>query len=192
MLYALINDDRKCATPDLKNSLSVCPHCYESVIAKCGSLKIWHWSHQAYSSCDHEPETEWHLRWKERFPKECVEVTVGVNRADVLINDIAIEFQHSPISIDTILQRQQAYKKMAWVFDARQFNLNLRSRGEYESFRWYWPHRTLACINPVEIGLYFDFDDDSLLNIRKVHWESHIVGGWGYMLCKDEFLNSWS
>ena len=38
-------------------------------IAKCGTQKIWHWSHLKKKNCDDwwETETEWHRKWKNQF-----------------------------------------------------------------------------------------------------------------------------
>jgi hypothetical protein len=122
MLYALNpNKDRVEATPGER---AYCPHCGKTVIAKCGKINIWHWSHEVKSDCDSwaEHETEWHLGWKRLFHPDCVEKTIKIgneiHRADVVTAKYIIELQHSPISIDEINQRQDFYgEDLIWLFD---------------------------------------------------------------------------
>ncbi len=63
MQYALINEVKSSAKPHLKG---LCTCCLQPVIAKCGTQKIWHWSHLTKKNCDvwWETETEWHRKWK--------------------------------------------------------------------------------------------------------------------------------
>ena len=126
MLYATDEHQKKVtATP---RSKGICPICKANVVSKCGEINIWHWAHQAKIDCDnwHEPETEWHLKWKSLFPKESVEVTRGENnqhRADILTeNGVVIELQHSSISSSEIRKREEFYGgKMLWVIDGTEF-----------------------------------------------------------------------
>lgn len=73
-------------------------------------------------------ESIWHREWKDAFPSEHREKTflnrtVGYHhRADVFTPcGTAIEFQHSPISIKEIQQRENFYTKMIWVLDGTKF-----------------------------------------------------------------------
>ena len=74
---------------------------------------------------DHDM-SEWHFSWQEKFPEECREVVVEYNgvkhRADILINNTVIEFQHSPITAEEIKRRNDFYiacgYNVVWVFDA--------------------------------------------------------------------------
>ena len=74
-----------------------CPLCNSEVIAKCGKIKVWHWSHKEIEKCDswYEPETKWHLDWKSNFPAENQEVILGEHIADVKIKGRVLEFQNS-------------------------------------------------------------------------------------------------
>jgi Competence protein CoiA-like family len=125
MLYAKVAGEKLSASPGQRAN---CPHCGAQVIAKCGSINIWHWAHQTDCACEHEPETEWHLTWKARFPKDCVEVAIGANRADVYLGAFAVEFQHSPISPEQIQERQNAYGHVIWVFDCAKRHIELRPK----------------------------------------------------------------
>lgn len=110
------------------NALGFCPVCAERLIARCGLLRIPHWSHLGIRDCDawHEPETIWHLEWKRLFGKENCEIVKPPHRADILGNfNVIIALQHSAISVEEIIRREQFYKKMIWIVDANRFAENL-------------------------------------------------------------------
>lgn len=60
------------------SSKAKCDICETELIPKCGVIKIWHWSHKSLVDCDSwvEPESKWHLNWKDEFSKECQEITI--------------------------------------------------------------------------------------------------------------------
>jgi competence CoiA-like predicted nuclease len=123
MLFALDDNGEKIeAQPKQK---AICPFCKCPVLAKCGNLYIWHWAHVSKGFCDdwHESESEWHIAWKSLFPKECVEVSLGEHRADVVTKSgIVIEFQHSTISEIEIKAREKFYgERMMWIIDGEPF-----------------------------------------------------------------------
>lgn len=120
MLYAVnVHGEIVRPTPSAKGK---CPSCNGPVTAKCGPLVTHHWSHVA-KDCDpwSEPESEWHRNWKSLFPKECCEVVIGNHRADVKINEVVIEFQKSPISVEEIAERESHYGEMIWVLNGNDF-----------------------------------------------------------------------
>lgn len=126
MIYAQNeHQDKIEASP---NAEGFCPGCGEKLVARCGELKIWHWSHQSKRDCDdwYEPETEWHLGWKRLFGKENCEIVIPPHRADIFGNrDVVIELQHSAISVEEIRKREEFYGKMFWIVDAHPFAENL-------------------------------------------------------------------
>ena len=67
MIWALKERERIKAAPKKE---AICPTCLKEVIAKCGRIKVWHWAHKSKLDCDSfsEPETEWHINWKNNFP----------------------------------------------------------------------------------------------------------------------------
>lgn len=108
-----------------------CPICGEPLIirAEKSLARRKHFAHKSGTNCTDDwshDMSEWHLSWQEKFPEECREVVVekdGVkHRADVLINNIVIEFQHSPITSEEIARRNMFYLScghpVVWVFDA--------------------------------------------------------------------------
>jgi len=158
MRFAELNNKRILANPLEKNA--ICPLCKTNVIAKCGEIKIWHWAHKNNCECDSfgEPETEWHLNWKNCFPKECQEIIIENHRADVKINNIVIEFQNSPISPEKIKEREDFYEKLKWVLNGENFakNLNLFNHKTYYKFKWKWmPKSWLISWKPIYIDLSF-------------------------------------
>jgi competence protein CoiA len=91
MLMAYSNGQYVKATPHIQ---AECPHCHEHVIPKCGEIKIWHWAHKAKCIYHTEPETEWHLQWKELALKHeaKVEVRFDEHIADAVIGNVVYEF----------------------------------------------------------------------------------------------------
>jgi len=134
MLLAKLNDALTEAHP---KSNALCPHCGGKVISKCGGSQlyqsseaakehnhnIWHWAHESSCIYHTEPETEWHLKWK-NYAKGMgceIEKRFDNNIADIFIENKIIEVQHSPISYTEILSRNKYYQcrgfEINWVFD---------------------------------------------------------------------------
>ncbi|WP_083768026.1 MULTISPECIES: competence protein CoiA family protein [unclassified Nocardioides] len=166
-----------------------CPTCGAPVIAKCGKINVWHWSHGAHPECDPwaEPDSLWHRTWQEAVPEERREVPFGRHRADlVTAQGVVVEVQHSGISVDEILEREAHYGRMAWIFDAteavRTERLDIRTKKDnpdplFRSFRWKHARRSLgACHKPV----WLDLGDDRVLRLRKIYTAAP-VGGWGQL-----------
>jgi hypothetical protein len=161
MLYAASEDGAKIrAEPD---AVGFCPGCGETLVPRCGEVNIWHWAHQAGRDCDdwYEPETAWHLWWKELAPAEHREVVVGQHRADVLgSRGVVVELQHSSISPETIAEREAFYDKMVWIVDARGYNSRIKlRRWRYEDktidfyLSWKWPR---TCWYQATRPVFFD------------------------------------
>jgi hypothetical protein len=121
--------------PQLKGACCICG---EAVIAKCGNIRIWHWSHLKNRKCDKwwEQETEWHRNWKDKFPDHWQEfILQDENTGEKHIADIrtdnclVIEFQHSHIDPQERIARETFYKNMVWVIDSS------RLKGDYQRFQ---------------------------------------------------------
>lgn len=173
-----------------------CPGCRGDVIAKCGEIVAWHWAHLS-ADCDHwsEPESAWHLGWKEAVIPLNREVVIGPHRADMITLEgaddllakptrLVVELQHSAISPEEIREREQFYGRMCWIFDAEEFKDNFEiqpSKSRFQDqaqwrFNWKWARQTvLGCVRPV----FIDLRDGTLFRIRKVqHWR------WGMKFCR--------
>ena len=122
MKYALINNQKIEATQGAKG---FCPSCKSELIAKCGTLKVNHWSHKGNRNCDQwwENETEWHRSWKNNFPTAWQEVVHFDESGEKHIADVktqsgwTLEFQHSFLKSEERLSRNTFYKKLVWVVD---------------------------------------------------------------------------
>lgn len=128
MIYAWIDGQRR--QPLVKSEKTECKSCGGILTAVIPAQNIRHWRHKA-GDCDtwSEPEGPWHLQWKEYFNEECREValrdalTNELHRADILYGqntglETVLELQHSPISEQERISREQFYRqgrRMFWL-----------------------------------------------------------------------------
>ncbi|WP_236979976.1 competence protein CoiA [Membranihabitans maritimus] len=132
MKFALVDG---CKTEASKEAMGICRCCGSGLIPKCGKIRIHHWAHKREKNCDNwwENETEWHRNWKNEFPGDWQEVVMPDPEnnerhiADVYnpSKKLVIEFQNSPISIDELKSREQFYKRIIWVVNAIDFNIQI-------------------------------------------------------------------
>jgi hypothetical protein len=151
-------EERIAAGPGL---VGVCPGCCSELTAKCGEIRVWHWSHRAANDCDpwHESETDWHLWWKSKAPRDWIEVSLGPHRADVRRDDgLVLEFQHSHIDPATIREREGFYGLMAWLVDLRDVQHHLDFREAGEGIRFHWRHARKVWAKASK-PLFFDLGD---------------------------------
>ena len=175
MLKAIVDGCESLATPKAVGS---CPLCDSQVIAKCGSMVVWHWAHASLADCDlwSEGETDWHAAWKSRFSRTEETITrqiggsVVKHRADAVTSrGRVIEFQHSSISAEEIRERERFYGDMIWVIDGceafHQNRIGLDPKkpeegSEYVRFRWKSRKRSFdRAYAPLFIDLGFSFND---------------------------------
>ncbi len=177
MKYAFVDGEKVEAQPKAKG---ICPHCHSEMIAKCGRVKVWHWSHKGNPPCDPwwESETEWHREWKNKFPKDWQEVShVDAITGEQHIADVknpfglVIEFQHTAIKPEERASREGFYKQMVWVVDGTRgeldesyFNMGLseplqRSPLAYQ-VRWWGHGRLLHNWGESKAKVYLDFGKD--------------------------------
>ena len=188
MRIAIQDGNRTMATPAQKAD---CPTCGSQVISKCGEIKVWHWAHSSLD-CDtwSEPESQWHIDWKERFPTDWQEVTIGKHRADVKTPKGVIEFQASSISSYDVRAREDHYQNMVWVLKGSNFkeNLEFTKQKGYHSFRWKHPRKTWW---DAKKPIYIDMGNGIMFNIKKIH-KGVPCGGWGKYLTVDDFMNTYN
>lgn len=202
MIYA--KDEKGQRIEPWPGAKAVCPTCGEEVIAKCGSINRWHWSHWGDTDCDpwSEHEGPWHLAWKDYFAPSEREIVIGPHRADIRTKaGRVIELQHSPISAEEIREREEFYgRAMVWILDASEFiqNFDFREKGDYYSFRWKWPRKTWAVakrpifLDPGEQGWNEVGNiSESIFHLKKMGSDTP-VGGWGTWGCKWELLRFFS
>jgi competence protein CoiA len=167
MKYALINNQRQEAKPGLS---AKCPGCEAPMVAKCGEVKIWHWSHLGKLKCDlqWENETEWHRNWKGLFPEHWQEVFHQDEKGNKHIADVktdqgwVLEFQHSSLKPEERRSRNNFYPKLAWVVDGtrrkkdqKQFMDTLRKG------RKVVPNMNVFYISPDENTLLTEWADSN-------------------------------
>jgi len=159
MKWAMKNNQRSKASP---KDRAKCPVCKEKVIAKCGAIKTSHWAHKKNIDCDswYEPETLWHLNWKDEFNQEQQEIIIKkgrtIHRADIKTNEKIIELQYSSISSSDIKERENFYGDMVWLLNGLKFakNMILRKKDNYFTFRWKYPPKSWwEATKPIFIDL---------------------------------------
>lgn len=130
MKYSLVDGIK---SEPFQKGKGICECCSKATIAKCGNVKIHHWSHVSLSECDNwwENETKWHRDWKNLFPTSWQEVThkdevTGeIHRADVKTDyGLVVELQNSPISYQEQTSRERFYKNMIWIVNGEKFKKN--------------------------------------------------------------------
>lgn len=187
MQFAILNGER---TKPSKGLRATCPNCGSIMIAKCGDYVVHHWAHLSKKMCDPwwETETEWHRKWKEHFPEECREVVVQDSRTgERHIIDVKspsgaiIEFQHSPITEDERLARENFYstqtRNLIWVLDCSERSLkfifyqgftrdNSFKMGVDKEINWYGRHKILHKWSKSKAFVLLDFGDDVLWWLR--------------------------
>lgn len=128
MFYALDKGGtRISANKATKKEQYFCPICHNPVMLKSGLVNADHFAHEDYV-CDDNwnyDMSKWHKRMQDNFSKEFREVVVKHNgkqhRADILIDDMVIEFQFSDITAAEFEERNDFFKnagyRLAWVFN---------------------------------------------------------------------------
>jgi len=167
---------------------AVCPTCRDSLLAKCGHIRVWHWAHRSGFDCDiwSEPETKWHAGWKARFPTDWCEVPIGKHRADVqLPSGWVIELQHSPIQVEELREREAFYGRMVWLVDGTGLGdrLELRDRRNHVTFRWRWPRVAWMY---ARRRVYLDLGGPHLLRLIELYQKPG--AGWGRLVPVEHFL----
>ncbi len=186
MQFANVDGRRVEARP---GSQGQCPLCDREVLSRCGEINAWHWAHKQRRDCDSwaEGESAWHRAWKERFPRQWRELVVGSHRADIKSPRGVIELQASSISTSEVADREAFYGEMVWVLNAQDFDLTIRDRGSYVTFRWKHPRKTWWI---AEKQLYFDLGEQ-LIKINRIY-DNLPCGGSGSFLGYDKFVASFS
>lgn len=178
MKLALVNNKKSKASPGLRG---ICSHCNSEVIAKCGRIKIWHWSHKNKKLCDPwwENETEWHRNWKDCFPESWQEIShIDKLSGERHIADVknpfglVIEFQHSPIKDDERNGREKFYGNMIWIIDGMRgrnrdyFELGLSGPIQKNPLAyqvdWHSRSKLLHIWSESNVEVFIDFGTDTI------------------------------
>lgn len=170
--------DARLITPT-PGATAFCPGCGGSVIAKCGTIVMWHWAHIANTSCSFAsyPETLWHRAWKSACPVSRREVPMGGHFADMVAGDGTVcEVQHSSIDIEELRDRERFYGEMRWIFDARDKGFEVEERGNgYSVHRSHsWPTITFA-----RRRVMLDLGENTIISLEKINESGSY--GWGFL-----------
>ena len=163
MKFALVDGKKAEAT---KGTTGLCQVCGSELIAKCGEIKVHHWSHKSKRNCDPwwENEGEWHRAWKNEFPLEWQEVVHRDEDGEKHIADVktetdwVIEFQHSYLKPEERRSRNTFYNKLVWVVDGA------RRKTDKKQFTKILEEESSKIIeNPPTISVHYP-DDCRLFN----------------------------
>lgn len=154
LLYALseknIYVNAKQATRDNKY---ICPGCQKKLILRQGKAKVPHFAHHKFQ-CNifSEGESSEHLQGKNflmeisrtRYQKVELEAYLSdlKQKPDILVNNqIAFEFQCSPISVQKMVSRSKGYKKKQlryfWFLGKRHFLKRKMTQQIAQFLRWH-------------------------------------------------------
>ena len=154
------NGERISADVAQKGHGYYCPLCGGKMILRQGEFYTHHFAHETGECVDtwNYEMSEWHYSMQECFDISQREVIVKhngqIHRADILNGNKIIEFQHSPISFDEIIERNDFYQaagyQIAWVFDVQeQYDSRNIVACDYDGalmYRWTNPKRCLQSL----------------------------------------------
>ncbi len=133
MKFALVNEQRQEAQPNLSGACQTCGH---PMVAKCGESRVWHWAHKGSHRCDPwwENETPWHRAWKGHFPVNWQEIVHRAEDGERHVADVktdhgwVLEFQNSYIKPEERRSRESFYPKIVWVVNGTR---RIRDRQQF-------------------------------------------------------------
>ena len=190
-----------------------CPMCGAKMIQKRGELYAHHFAHVSVANCDpwYSEKCLWHREWQAQFPVDNQEVPITRRYrrhiADISINDLVIEFQHSSIKTAQFEERSRFYssgdRKLIWVIDCIREYRSGRIwsgpedlMGDKRYFHWRQPKQYLSTICPDQterIDIFLQIEDNLLLKVL------HIAGDpsgqrsykafWAKIGSKEHFLS---
>lgn len=159
-MYIALNSNNQRILVDeaTKGEVYFCPVCGSEVILRDGDIRVAHFAHRANGCVDswHYDMSEWHRQMQSHFSPCYQEVVVRsegqVHRADILKDDIVVEFQHSPITAEEFCERNNFYTslglRVAWVFDVNEERKNgnltwYDATGNQNMMKWKYPKQIL-------------------------------------------------
>lgn len=156
-----------------------CPICGAELIQKRGDKKVAHFAHRngSLEHCDSwkYDMSDWHRDWQNKFPVDCQEVVVEYSnekhRADILIGDTVVEFQHSPLRNAEFLERNRFYTaagyRVIWLFDVIELvdkEAIVAEDNKIYQYSWKHPRTVFDSFSPDNdnnVILYLQFHDSS-------------------------------
>lgn len=133
---------------------------YESKIRKN------HFRHKNSSDVGGHSMTEWHSEWESNFqetevPFPCKKHGISDRRADAVIGDNVLEFQHSYISKDEVDCRNYDYcvchrKELSWIIDCNDtivFDKLSSKRYLIKFIKDYWKYENFICNEYIYLSI---------------------------------------
>ena len=132
MFFAKDINNRKCHIDETaSNKKYYCCLCGSEMVIKKGKKKVHHFAHKSNAVCnvddwDRKNEmSEWHIGWQDKFPMDNREIRLDFggecHRADIVVGNNVIEFQHSKMPVNEFDRRNRFYNnagfRVIWMFD---------------------------------------------------------------------------
>ena len=166
----IISIDDYLTNYDNKNNKKIlkCKKGHE-LISVNGDINTPHFRHKNNCDIGGFSMSEWHREWQSNFPDTEIEFPkinekqLNIRRADVLLKDhnIIVEFQHSKIDYDEVLNRDNDYKlhekKILWIIDGNNTviikNLNYSNRIFLEFVSESWKYKSFIIYEYIFIDI---------------------------------------
>lgn len=134
--YAIVNGVRTHISAATRMQHGICPVCGAELVARKGKFRAAHWWHVNGRRCDswYQPKGPWHRYWQNMFPEDWQEVVLERMVDGQFVRHIAdirtkggivVEVQYSPISIESINEREHFYENMLWIVNMRRVESDL-------------------------------------------------------------------
>lgn len=188
MLFAYNSKGNRVHIDDTsENETYFCPFCNQKVIQKKGEIKIHHFSHEKNTFCEyakHDNISEWHIEWQKLFGLDNCEKIIQIGQekkiADVQLNNLVVELQHSPITRKEIIQRCKFYtldnKTIVWIFDLtdkyalQQIYEHSTKYNNYKTYKWNNPSKNIIDVfcNHADdrTFLFFHLAESKVLEVK--------------------------
>lgn len=165
-----------------KEKMIVCKEKHE-LIKYESKIRNSHFKHKI-----NNPMTDWHKEWQQNFNQK--EIQIGNHKADVLINNIIIEFQHSYISKEDVESRNDNSinnnKLLYWVIDCNN-TIEVNKIGDIFMIEFgndYWKFEHFICHDFIFLNY-----EDIIYKINPNEVKSNMIDVIEYKM-KNEFIKS--
>lgn len=178
MQFAIGEDGKRVNANNAKKGVKYfCPMCRRGVTFRNCTLKMKHFAHTPDDPCIdswHHDMSEWHYTMQEYFDEQYREVVVEkdgiVHRADVLMNGVVIEFQHSPLSPEEFKARNDFYTscgyRVVWVIDVHSsyvkgdfYSCGTTIYEGVDGYRWLHHKKWLDGKYSKDVSVYLTWDE---------------------------------
>lgn len=148
---------------------------YQSNIKKC---------HFKHKNVGDNPMSEWHRDWQECF--DITEEPIGNRRADAMVGNKILEFQHSRITKEEINSRTNNYKdyEVFWIIDCRNA-IEVDNKGNTYLIKFetdYWKYKNFESLKYI----YLD-NGNRIFRIKPSDVKSNMIEVADYKI-KNEFI----